>query len=67
MQCKTTDCQDLSRKLLTVQEVADVLNVSTRMVWRLIAETELEKVSVGRCCRISVASLEAYIAKGGSR
>ncbi len=53
--------------LLRVNEAAQQLSVSVRSVWRLIALGELEQVRVGRCVRVSKASLAAFIAKGGAR
>lgn len=59
--------EDRPLKLLTVKQAAESLGVSMRMVWRLIGEAELDRVNVGRCCRVPLASLEAFIAKGGVR
>ena len=53
--------------LLTVREVAAVLRVSSRLVWRLIAAGELERVSVGRCARVTPESIEGLIQRGGTR
>lgn len=51
-------------KLLTVAEVAEILNTSERFPRRLIAERRIEFVRVGRHVRISEAALAAYIQSG---
>jgi len=50
--------------LLTVRQVADQLGVSSRLVWRLIAEGRLGRVNVGRCVRVPATSVADFIAKG---
>ena len=55
------------QKLLTVPEAADVLNISVRTCWRLIAIGELERVTIGRAARVTVSSVGALIARGGTR
>jgi excisionase family DNA binding protein len=59
--------RERGNRLLNVEETAQALGISVRMVWRLIARGELARVSIGRCCRISAWSLEDFIARGGSR
>ncbi len=46
---------------LTVQEVADMLRVSTMTVYRLIRSGELRAGRVGRSYRIDEADLDAYM------
>ena len=57
----------VSRRLLTVPEAAATLNVSVRTCWRLIATGELERVSVGRCVRVTLSSLDELIERGGTQ
>ena len=57
----------VSLKLLTVPEAAEVLSVSVRTCWRLISTGELELVSIGRCARVTVASVEELIERGGTQ
>ncbi len=39
------------RRLLKVGDVADILNVSTRQVWRLRDSGKIPKpLNIGRCC-----------------
>ena len=47
--------------LLTVQQVADWLNVEPRYVYRLASSGALLRVYVGRYVRVPVASVRAYI------
>jgi excisionase family DNA binding protein len=47
--------------LLTVQQVADWLQVEPRCVYRLASSGSLLRVYVGRYVRIPVASVRAYI------
>ncbi|HXT91742.1 MAG TPA: helix-turn-helix domain-containing protein [Trebonia sp.] len=47
--------------LLTVQQVADWLNVEPRYVYRLAASGALLRVYVGRYVRVPAASVRAYI------
>ena len=48
-------------ELLTVQQVADWLNVEPRYVYRLASSGALLRVYVGRYVRVPVASVRAYI------
>jgi excisionase family DNA binding protein len=49
-------------RFLTVQEVADVLRVSTMTVYRLIKNGELGAVRVGKAYRVREDDLDAFIA-----
>ncbi|TME44956.1 MAG: helix-turn-helix domain-containing protein [Chloroflexi bacterium] len=49
--------------LLNVGQVAEVLNVSPRLVQTLIFHGQLPSISVGRCRRVVVAELEAFVAQ----
>jgi excisionase family DNA binding protein len=49
------------RSLLTADEVAEILNVSTRSVRRLIKDGKLPIVRVGRAVRIRPEALETLI------
>ena len=53
------------QQLLTVEEVAHVLGVSKRTVWRLIAGRELDTVRIGRCVRIKALSVYRLVERGG--
>ena len=56
-----------TKLLLSVAEAAHALAISERTVWRLLASGDLQQVRCGRCSRVLAASIEAFIAKGGSR
>jgi excisionase family DNA binding protein len=48
-------------RLLTANEVADQLRVSTMTIYRLIRRGELAAVRVGRNYRVRAGDLEAYL------
>ena len=50
-------------KLLTVPQVAVMLNVSESKVWQLTRTGELESVKIGWSRRVVAASVDAYIKK----
>lgn len=53
----------VGRQLLTVPQVAELLGVSTRKTWRLIAEGRIKTVRVGaRGTRILNEELDTFIA-----
>ncbi len=47
--------------LLTVQEVADLMRVSTMTVYRLIRSRQLPSLRVGKHFRIKEADLDTYL------
>ncbi|MEX2267236.1 MAG: helix-turn-helix domain-containing protein [Acidimicrobiia bacterium] len=47
---------------MTVQEVADMLRVSSMTVYRLIKAGDLPAVRVGRSFRVLPADVDAYLA-----
>jgi excisionase family DNA binding protein len=52
----------ITRRLVTINDAADALAVSTRTVRRYISEGQLEAVRLGRkTLRIKVDSLERFI------
>jgi excisionase family DNA binding protein len=54
--------QSLSKaRFLTVQEVADLMRVSSMTVYRLIKARDLPAVRVGRSFRVSEADVDAYL------
>ncbi len=48
-------------RFLTVQEVADLMRVSSMTVYRLIKAGELAAVRVGRSFRVSEPDVDAYL------
>ena len=52
--------------LLTLQQVADRLQVSRWTVYQLVWAGELPSVHLGRCHRIRARDYEAYIARLGA-
>lgn len=51
-----TDCL-----LLTVEEAARRLGIGRTLAWRLVQERELPSVRVGRCVRVPLRDLEAWV------
>jgi excisionase family DNA binding protein len=49
-------------RFLTVQEVADLMRVSSMTVYRLIKAGDLPAVRVGRSFRVAEADVDAYLA-----
>jgi excisionase family DNA binding protein len=49
-------------RFLTVQEVADLLRVSSMTVYRLIKSKDLPAVRVGRSFRVSDHDVDTYLA-----
>ena len=43
-----------------------MLVISKRQVWRLLASGDLDKFAVGRAARVTRASIERLIARGGA-
>jgi excisionase family DNA binding protein len=55
--------QGLSKaRFLTVQEVADLMRVSSMTVYRLIKAGDLPAVRVGRSFRVSEVDVDTYLA-----
>jgi excisionase family DNA binding protein len=57
---KESACRS-DRLLLTMREVADRLAVGRSTVYELAARGELEVVHIGRCARVPVDALEAFV------
>jgi len=51
-------------RFLTVQEVADLMRVSTMTVYRLINAGELRAARVGRSYRLRALDVDAYLDRG---
>ncbi|MDK2957215.1 MAG: hypothetical protein PWQ57_2711 [Desulfovibrionales bacterium] len=52
-------------QLYTIQEVADILRVHPRTIYRLIREADLKAIKVGSQWRISETALFEFFDKGG--
>lgn len=61
----------MTRKLLTVEEIAEHLGVSKMTVYRLIHARELPALKVGRSFRVKPDDLDLYMERvrtdGGAR
>ena len=51
-------------QFLTVQEVADLMRVSTMTVYRLIKAGDLRAARVGRSYRLRAAEVDSYLERG---
>ena len=51
-------------RFLTVQEVANLMRVSSMTVYRLIKSGDLPAVRVGRSFRVAEADVDTYLASG---
>ena len=49
------------RKVLTVTEVCDILQVSRTTVYRIIKEKELKAIKVRKTVRVKESDLEEYL------
>jgi excisionase family DNA binding protein len=58
---------DRSRRLLSVQQTAQQLNVSIRTVQRLIADDELPARRIGGTIRIMQGDLDDYVENAGGQ
>ena len=54
----------IPQRLMTVQEVAELLQISERQVRRLLADHQLQETRVGRSVRISPEALVAFLGPG---
>lgn len=48
-------------RLVTVSEAAEKLRVSTRTVWRMIADGQLKAVHIRGCTRVYLQSVEEFL------
>ncbi len=53
-----------SRRLLTVNEVADILRVSNMTVYRLIKGGQIPAIRVGKNYRIKEVDVNRYLTRG---
>lgn len=53
-------------RLLNAREIADVLNVSVRMIYRLTTTGDLAKVKLGKAARFRLSDVEALVQKGAT-
>jgi excisionase family DNA binding protein len=54
-------------RLLTVPEVAQVLNSSERTVWRLLANGDLESNHINKLVRIKPEAVRRYLERSRSK
>lgn len=56
----------VSTKLLKISRVAEILDLSTKTVRRLIGRQQLVAIQVGKQWRVDPRDLAAYLARGRS-
>ena len=54
-------------RLLTVNEVAELMRVSNMTIYRLIKAGEINATRVGRSYRLRQGDVDAYLTKGSAR
>jgi len=55
----------MQKKLITVEQAADILNVSVDRVYAIARENILPVVRIGRQIRVDPEQLDEFIASGG--
>lgn len=61
------DSPEISKRLLTIREAAQVLGVGRTTVYELVANDELEVVHIGRSARIPTAAVDDFVDRLRSR
>ncbi len=51
------------RLLLTVEEAARHLNIGRTLAWQLVRQGEMPSIRLGRCVRVPLNALMAWIAE----
>ncbi|MDD5747620.1 MAG: helix-turn-helix domain-containing protein [Actinomycetota bacterium] len=54
----------MSKKLLTVNEVAQILRVSNMTVYRLVKSKQIPAIKVGKNYRIKESDVDDYLKRG---
>lgn len=62
----TTATRNPDDRLLKVSEAAGLLSVSVRMVHRLVATGDLNKIKLGKAARFRLSDIEALMQKGAT-
>ena len=52
----------MDKRMLTAVEVAAILGIGRTKVFELMASGELESVAIGRCRRVPIDALDAFVA-----
>jgi excisionase family DNA binding protein len=56
--------EKISNKLLTVNEVANILRVSNMTVYRLVKSGQIPAIRVGKNYRIKESDVNKYLSRG---
>jgi len=59
-QSSAAECAGLMPRLLRIEEVADILQISRSMAYALCTRGELPCIRIGRSVRVSYAQLERF-------
>ena len=51
----------MTEKLLKIQEVGDLLNISRATIYRLVREGHLPTVQIGRSRRVKLGDLDLFV------
>ena len=57
----------IPQRLMTVNEVAELLHQSCRQVWRLIADGRLQVVRIGRSTRVTPEAIAGLLGTDSTR
>jgi excisionase family DNA binding protein len=60
---ETSPPRQLGARLLTVDQVAETMQISRWSVYRLIWANDLRSVQIGRCRRVPQEALDAYLTR----
>ena len=52
----------MAKRMLSVPEAAEILDLTPKGLWGMVARRDIESVKVGRLRKIPVAAIEEYIA-----
>jgi excisionase family DNA binding protein len=53
----------MTKRLYRVPEVAEMLSVSSKLIWKMVAMRELEVVRLGRAVRVAAVSVDELVNK----
>lgn len=56
----------MSEAYISLEEMAEKLDVSVAMIYKLVSSREIKSIRVGRLYRVPVSEFEAFLARGGS-
>jgi excisionase family DNA binding protein len=52
----------MSKRLLSIPEAAELLDLSPKGLWAMVGRRDIESVKIGRLRKVSLVAIEEYIA-----